>query len=175
MTSVHLITGIPAAGKSTVAQALAERLDGPSVHVHGDRFRRWILNGRADMTPDAAPEALRQLRLRHALTARICDAYADAGFTVVAQDVLLGEHLGATVSMIRTRPLHVVVLAPRAETVARRDAERSKNAYDAFTIAALDRVLRKETPCIGTWIDSSDLTVAQTVDEILCRTGPPGT
>ena len=88
---MHLVTGIQAAGKSTVAQALAERLPGRTVHVHGDQFRRWIVGGRAEMTPDAGPEAARQLRLRHLLTARTCDTYADAGFTVVVQDIVLGD------------------------------------------------------------------------------------
>ncbi|WP_324193143.1 zeta toxin family protein [Nocardia nova] len=42
MTSaVYLITGIQAAGKSTVAQALAERLP-RSAHVRGDVFRRFV-------------------------------------------------------------------------------------------------------------------------------------
>jgi chloramphenicol 3-O-phosphotransferase len=53
--AVHLITGIQAAGKSSVAQALAERLAGPTVHVHGDTFRRWVINGRAEMTSDPSP------------------------------------------------------------------------------------------------------------------------
>lgn len=48
--TVFLVTGIQAAGKSTVAQALAERLDRP-VHVRGDIFRRMVVNGRAEMGP----------------------------------------------------------------------------------------------------------------------------
>lgn len=65
---VILLTGIQAAGKSTVAQLLAERLS-PSVHVRGDMFRRMIVNGRAEMTPQLSDQALRQLRLRYELTA----------------------------------------------------------------------------------------------------------
>ena len=45
---VILITGIMAAGKSTVAQHLAERLP-RSVHLRGDVFRRMIVGGRAEM------------------------------------------------------------------------------------------------------------------------------
>jgi chloramphenicol 3-O-phosphotransferase len=164
--SVHLLTGIQAAGKSTVAQALAERLPGRTVHVHGDQFRRWVVGGRAEMTPDAGGEALRQLRLRHLLTARTCDTYADAGFTVVAQDVVLGEELPRMVEAIRTRPLHVVVLAPRPDAVAAREAQRKKRAYGPWTVEALDQALRAETPRIGLWLDSSDLSVVETVDEI---------
>jgi chloramphenicol 3-O-phosphotransferase len=167
--SVHVITGIQAAGKSTVAQTLAERLPGRTAHVHGDQFRRWIVGGRAEMTPDAAEEAFRQLRLRHLLTAQACDTYADAGFAVVAQDVVLGAELPALVAAIRTRPLHVVVLAPRPDAVAAREAGRGKQAYGPWTVEALDRALRDGTPRVGLWLDSSELSVAETVEEIVRR------
>jgi chloramphenicol 3-O-phosphotransferase len=167
--AVHIVTGIQAAGKSTVAQALAERLPGPTAHVHGDQFRRWIVNGRTEMTPDAGPEAFRQLRLRHLLTARTCDDYAEAGFTAVAQDIVLGDELTELVRAVHTRPLHVVVLAPSPAAVQEREAARAKDAYDRWTIEALDRSLRTETPRIGLWIDSSELSIAETVDEILRR------
>ena len=78
--AIYLITGIQASGKSTVAQALAERVP-RSVHVRGDTFRRVVVNGRADLTPPPTDEAVRQLRLRHRLTAQVSDAYFEAGFT----------------------------------------------------------------------------------------------
>ncbi|HEY2553556.1 MAG TPA: zeta toxin family protein [Streptosporangiaceae bacterium] len=43
--TVFLVTGIQAAGKSTVAQALAKKFE-RSVHVRGDLFRRMMVNGR---------------------------------------------------------------------------------------------------------------------------------
>jgi cytidylate kinase len=166
--AVVLITGIQAAGKSTVAQLLAERLP-RSVHVRGDLFRRMVVNGRADMTPEPSGEALRQLRLRHRLTAATCDGYFREGFTVVAQDVVLGEHLAEMVDAIRSRPLLVVVLAPRPEAVAARETARAKDSYDEWTICLLDRGLREETPRLGPWLDTSDQTPEETVDEILGR------
>jgi hypothetical protein len=102
--AIILITGIQAAGKSTIAQILAERLP-RSVHVRGDLFRRMVINGRADMTPDPSAEAVRQLRLRYRLTAAACDEYFREGFTVVAQDVILGGHLTEMAQLIQHRPL----------------------------------------------------------------------
>ncbi|MGV9680439.1 AAA family ATPase [Nocardia sp. NPDC003482] len=169
--AVYLITGIQAAGKSTVAQALAERLP-RSAHVRGDAFRRFVVGGRAEMGPEPGPEALAQLRLRHRIAARVADEYAAAGFTAVVQDVFLGEMLPYMIDRVRTDPLHVVVLAPRPEAVARREAGRAENAYGAFTVADLDAVLRAETPRVGLWLDTSDLTVGQTVTEILDRAEP---
>jgi chloramphenicol 3-O-phosphotransferase len=124
------------------------------------------------MTPDPPEEAVRQLRLRYRLTAMTADEYVREGFTVVAQDVVLGEHLTEMTRLVRTRPLLVVVLAPRAEAVAAREAGRAKNAYDGWTIALLDRGLREGTPRIGLWLDTSDQTPEQTVEEILDQAWP---
>jgi chloramphenicol 3-O-phosphotransferase len=166
--AVVLITGIQAAGKSTVAQLLAERLP-RSAHVRGDLFRRMVVGGRAEMTPEPSSEARRQLRLRHQLTAAVSDAYFQAGFTVIAQDVILGEHLTEMTQMISSRPLLVVVLAPQPTAIAAREAARSKIAYGAWDIAGLDAILRTGTPRIGLWLDTSAQSPAQTADEIMSR------
>lgn len=63
---IYLITGPMAVGKSTVARLLASRFE-RGVHLEGDVFRRSIVSGRAEMTPDPSPEALDQLRLRYRL------------------------------------------------------------------------------------------------------------
>ncbi|WP_308258272.1 AAA family ATPase [Saccharothrix obliqua] len=166
--AVVVITGIQAAGKSTIAQLLAERLP-RSAHVRGDVFRRMVVDGREEMGPEPTPEAVRQLRLRHDLAAATADAYFAAGFTAVLQDVILGEHLPETVRRIQSRPLLVVVLAPRPEAIAEREAERAKHAYDEWTVTTLDRVLRDETPRLGLWLDTSDQTPEETVTELLDR------
>jgi len=166
--AIVLITGIMAAGKSTVAQELASRLP-RSVHLRGDAFRRMIVNGRAEMTPETEAEAIRQLRLRYTLAANAADTYFAAGFTVVLQDVVLGSDLADMVDRIRSRPLLVVVLAPRPEVVAVREQGRPKTGYGEWTPQQLDAGLRAETPRLGLWLDNSEQTPTQTVDEILAR------
>ncbi|WP_205878654.1 AAA family ATPase [Mycobacterium camsae] len=170
-----VITGIQAAGKSTVAQALAETLPN-SVHVRGDVFRRMIVNGGADMGAAVlAPEALRQLQLRYELAAATADRYARAGFTVVLQDIILGEHVQHVVDHIESRPLYLVVLAPSIDTVVERDAERQRTrgkfAYQpgGADVATFDHRLRSMTPRIGYWLDTTELTVADTVANILAH------
>lgn len=110
MNGAVLITGVSAAGKSTVAQALAERLP-RAAHVRGDTFRRMVVSGRAEMTPEPIDEAVRQLHLRYRIAATTADLYAEAGFTPIVQDVILGTDLERFTKLIRTRPLHVIVLA----------------------------------------------------------------
>jgi chloramphenicol 3-O-phosphotransferase len=166
--AVILVTGIQAAGKSTIAQLLAERLP-QSVHLRGDLFRRMIINGRADMTPDPAREAVRQLRLRYQLAATVSDAYFQAGFTVIVQDIILGDHLAEMTAMICSRPLLVIVLAPQAAAIADREQSRGKTAYGPWAIQQLDTVLRHETPRLGLWLDTTSQTPAETADEILSR------
>ncbi|MEU4572677.1 AAA family ATPase [Nonomuraea sp. ATR24] len=166
--TAFLITGISASGKSTVAQALAERLP-KAAHVRGDAFRRMVVSGGVGMTPDQPEEAVRQLRLRYRIAAAAADLYAGEGFTAVVQDVVLGADLKLFAGLIRTRPLHVVVLAPSAAVVERRERERAKTGYGAWTVAELDAALRRDTPRLGLWLDTSAQTPAQTVDEILAR------
>jgi len=167
---VVLVTGISASGKSTVAQLLAERF-ARGVHVKGDMFRRMVVRGREEMTAEPSPESWRQLRLRYRLGATTADAFFDAGFSVVVQDVVIGSVLEEYVAAINSRPLVVVVLAPDPSVVAARESDHAKVGYrdGHHGIAALDAALRTETPRLGLWLDTSHQTREETVDEIVVR------
>jgi GrpB-like predicted nucleotidyltransferase (UPF0157 family)/predicted kinase len=169
--AIYLVTGPMAAGKSTVARLLAERFV-RGVHVEGDAFRRSIVSGRVEMTPDLAPEALRQLRLRYRLGATVADAYFEAGYAVALEDVVAGPPLADYAAAIRGCPLHVVVLLPSAAVVAARAAARRQGGYGRWSIDELYRGFTAETPRIGIWLDTSEQTPAETVEAILARTPP---
>lgn len=164
---IILVTGMMAAGKSSVAQELAGRLH-PGVHLRGDIYRRMIVSGRAEMTanPDAA--ALSQLLLRYRASHQTAKLYWEAGFNVVYQDVVIGPILRDVVEQFRGLPIHVVVLCPRKEVIAQRESARPKTGYGATSIEELFAVFR-ETPRIGDWMDNSDASVEHTVDAILER------
>ena len=164
-----LITGIMAAGKSTVAQQLAERFP-KSVHLRGDVFRRMIVRGQAPMDFELSAEAYQQLTLRYQIAATVADLYLRAGFTVVYQDIILGPELAAVAQYYRHHPLYIVVLCPAPAVVAAREVQRNKSGYhQAATVADFDRVLRTDTPRLGLWLDTTELTAAETVDQILLR------
>ncbi|MEW1954456.1 AAA family ATPase [Terrabacter sp. NPDC080008] len=166
---VIVVTGVMAAGKSTVSQLLAERFT-RAVHLRGDEFRRVVVRGRVDMSPHGDPEAERQLALRHRITARTADTYAQAGFTVVVQDLFVGATLAPFLEQVGSRPLSLVMLAPDVGTVMQREAERTKVGYgDLWSIRDFDHKVRTETPHIGLWLDSSQQTPDETVDEIARR------
>lgn len=164
---IYLITGVMASGKSTVADALAQQFP-QSVHLRGDAFRRMIVRGRATMSLKLSAEAEKQLNLRYDLAVDAAKRCADAGFTVVYQDIILGKTLETVVAKFGGYDLKVIVVAPDADAVSYRETHRSKSGNrDRAEIDAFDKILREETPQIGTWIDSSKLTVRETVARIL--------
>jgi predicted kinase len=166
--AVIIVTGVMAAGKSTVAQHLAERLP-RSAHIRGDAFRRMIVSGREELEPEATAEATAQLWLRYRLAAQTADGYARAGFTAVVQDVILGPDLATFVPLVTTRPRFVVVLAPDPSVVTHREQSRPKQGYGTWTVPMLDVSLRRDTPRRGLWLDTSDQTPEETTTEILTR------
>lgn len=163
-----------ASGKSTIAQLLAERFD-KSVHLRGDIFRKMIVSHREEMEPEVSEEQMDQLRLRYRLTAQAANTYSEAGFTVIVQDVIIGPLLNEFIADIKSRPLYVVVLCPNVAAVGKRENNRTKKAYDSWTVEMMNDILLHNTPRVGYWIDSSELTSEQTVEEILnyCQQKPP--
>lgn len=168
MTSpgVVVVTGAMAAGKSTIAQALAERLP-RAAHVRGDGFRRAIVSGRAAMEPPLSEDARAQLHLRHRLAAAVADAYAEAGFTAVVQDLYLGDDLLRFLRGLTSRPVHLVVLAPQPDVLAARDRARVSAGYGAWSAEEFHRMVVADTPRLGLWLDTSAMTVEQTVERVL--------
>lgn len=167
MSRIIVITGAMAAGKSTVVQRLAERLT-RAVHLRGDIFRRMIASGREELTPSPTTEAVAQLQLRYDLGTIVAARYHDAGFDVVYQDIVFSDDLRQVIQLLRDRVVDVNVLSPSPGVVAERDAARGKTGYgDAWTPEMLDRQLCESTGEIGFWLDTSELTVDETVDRKL--------
>ena len=107
--------------------------------------------------------------LRYDLAVATAEAYAAAGFDTVLQDVIIGPELAEVVARITTPRRYLVVLAPSVASLEQREQDRAKTGYTSFSPADLDHVLRQETPRIGYWLDSSDLSADQTVDAILAN------
>ena len=166
--ALFVITGIMAAGKSTVAQHLAERFH-RSVHLRGDVFRRMIVRGQATMGFVLSPEAEAQLELRYRIAASVAHQYLDANYTVVYQDIIIGPSLVEVLRGLHHKdvPVFVVVLCPQPDVVAEREQHRAKTGYGTLSVTDFDRALRDETPRLGLWLDSTSLSVDQTVDQIL--------
>src|SRR6185437_9796182 len=163
------ITGIQAAGKSTVSHVLARRF-ARGVHIEADLLQHMIVSGSEQVQEpgELQGEAARQylLRLKHmCLLAR---SFFEAGFTVVLDDIMLGESWRYVQEQLQGLPCSLVVLAPRVEVVAGvRDQQRAKRPLGEAWAVYLDRAFRETMTGAGCWIDSSEQTPEATVEQIL--------
>ncbi|HKL73036.1 MAG TPA: AAA family ATPase [Candidatus Onthovivens sp.] len=166
MNRIYLITGLMASGKSTLAEALAKRLD-KSVHLRGDYFRKAIINGRVEMSENPTNDALDQLHLRYQLTAMVAINYYKEGFNVIIQDNYYGNDLLYIIELLKEIDLKVIVLDPSLEVIKLRENNRNKKGYTNFKIEDLYKSFHDYTPRVGSWIDNSKLTIEETVDKII--------
>jgi chloramphenicol 3-O-phosphotransferase len=163
-----VITGVMAAGKSTVAEVLAKSF-ARGVHVRGDVFRKMIVSGRNPIAPTLGDEALRQLDLRQHLAVSVANDYWRDDFNVVLQDIYAGGALTNVIERLEISPLYVVVLVPRPDVVATREQRREKSGYGDWDVEQFCASFEAETPRVGLWLDTSAMTPEETVETILAR------
>jgi len=167
MDGAIIVSGVPGAGKSTVAALLAARFE-RAVHVEADRLQRMIVSGARWPGEEPLDEGFRQLRLRGRNACLLADSFREAGFTPVIDDIVVGRRLDEYLGDLRTRPVFFVLLLPDLETLRERNSTRTK--ADVFSQALdLDPVARHETRQVGLRLDTTGQTAEQTVAEIAAR------
>jgi adenylate kinase family enzyme len=164
--AIYLISGLPGAGKSSVSYLLAKRFE-RGVHIEADLLQQMIVAG--GLWPEWEPreEAMRQFELRRRNVSMLADSFFDAGFTPVIDDIVIGPRIDEYVCGLRGRPLLFVMLVPRPDVVRKREMSRKKHVFDRW--AHLDEEMRRATPKVGLWLDTSALTAEETVEEVLRR------
>lgn len=163
--AVFLVVGIPGSGKSSVSGELARRF-ALGAHIEGDHLQDLIVAGGRLPSPEGDREATRQLLLRARNATVLARSFHAAGVVPVIDDVVVRRaHLEFYREQMKDLPLRLIVLAPTPRTALDRIAARDKKLADDWSF--LDEALRRELEGEGTWIDSTHLTLNETVDRIL--------
>jgi len=160
-----IINGIPGAGKTTTARALARQYP-RGVHIEGDRLQECIVSGAVYPGELPLDEQRRQIHLNVRNQCLLARSFAEDGFTPVLDYVVVDR---ARVQEYRRHlsglELYLVTLAPGVPVALARDRLRPEK-----TVAArwthLDARIRAALQDVGLWVDNSSLTVAETVGHI---------
>lgn len=136
---ILLLSGIPGAGKTATAEALAARL-GRAVHIDAKDLERSNLG-------------------------LMAKSAREAGFVVLVEDVVVSrDELAGVRGALRPHPSLLVVLAPRLAALSRRTSPEAVGRW-----GYLDEVMRRELSGIGFWLDTSEQSSEEVADVILSR------
>ena len=161
---VCLVTGPMGAGKSSTAKALAEKFE-KGAYIKVDHVRKMIIGGYIDPGKEGF-EVQENLGVKN--TCALANNFLEAGFSVFIDDVIGKEKLQRYVKFFPNTKLKTFLLLPSTEVMLERFhgrggatealEKRTRHLHDQFT-------LRKNEV---DWkvIDSSNLTLEETVDQI---------
>ncbi|HEX4702276.1 MAG TPA: AAA family ATPase [Pseudonocardiaceae bacterium] len=160
-----ILTGPPAAGKTTVAALLAADASVPTVHLVTDWFYRSIRTG---FVLPFLPEAERQNEVVIEAIVGTVATFARGGYDVVVDGIVGPWFLPPfrAVSAHEDLALSYVVLRPDLDTTLSRAKERVGELKDVDAITGLHGAFARLGDLEGHAIDTGDLDVDQTAAEV---------
>ncbi|GCD98584.1 AAA family ATPase [Embleya hyalina] len=165
-TGCLVVSGMPGAGKSTVAPLVAARYP-RAAHISGDVLSYMVVQGRVGFAGEPAEESRRQLRLCVRNMCALADNFAaDDILPIVEYPIDSPELLEFMVGLLRTAPVMFVVLAPPLEVCRERNAARPVRERVDFDYGPQYRAMRERLGGVGWWLDNSDRTPVETADLI---------
>lgn len=157
-----IITGIPGAGKSTIAHALASRAP-LAAHLDIDTIYELIVGGIV-FRSDSPAEDWWQLDLARKNIALLANSFAARGVLPIIDDVIADRLVLERYISVLVHPLRLVVLAPSLSSVMKRDAARQKHVAQQWSHLA--KPMARELLGIGLWLNTTGLTIDETVASI---------
>lgn len=173
--SILLVTGPPAAGKSTVTRLLAERLN-RSALLDGDFVARLVVSGYVWPLGEPADEAARQVALCNRNLCDLARNIAAAGITPVIDWIVPDrEQFDVFTSALGGLGLRPVVLAPDPAVCVERNLQRDER--ERFDVDDHAGLLARMGAAFGDdvlWVDSTHLSAEATVEVIVEAPGIDG-
>lgn len=120
---ILILTGPPAAGKSTLGPLIAEQLEHCAV-IDVDLIRLMV--AQPHVPPWHGEEGMRQLCLGAGNACLLAHNFSQEGFHVVILDVLTAETAGIYRSKLATVEHQIVLLLPTLEQSLQRNRERGQ-------------------------------------------------
>lgn len=126
---VLILSGTPGAGKTTVSQLVAERLERSAV-IRGDDVALMIVNGSVSPAGEPAAEAERQLLMRAQNISMLANNFSAAGFCPILDHVVPNRRvLRAMLRWLTPRPVLFVTLAPTIAVAQHRNRTRDPQEH----------------------------------------------
>lgn len=173
--SILLVTGPPAAGKSTVTRLLAEKLS-RSALLDGDFVARLVVSGYVWPLGEPADEAARQVALCNRNLCDLARNIAAAGITPVIDWIVPDrEQFDVFSSALGGLGLRPVVLAPDPAVCVERNLQRDER--ERFDVDDHAGLLARMGAAFGDdvlWVDSTHLSAEATVEVIVEAPGIDG-
>jgi hypothetical protein len=151
------------------------------LHIPVDDLREWVVSGIAHPRPTWTDETARQYTLARKGAADLASRYIDAGFAVAVDDIIGFEDVQRIfIDALRPRDVHPVLLFPSLERAQARNALRTTKSFDTSVLVSAVNMLHgqfeEQVREYSGWIvlNTDDLSVEATVDQILERTGGGG-
>ena len=176
---IYFVTGTPGSGKSTTCSALMQRFP-LGVHVSVDALRDQVVSGFRLPEFSWPDEVDEQFRLARESASHMARLYAVAGFAVAIDDCLGPQrepridtvHYG---SLLEDPEVHRVLIRPRLDVVVDRNRSRGNGLVEFLESAIPTLYDVQATGLTEGWkiIDTSELSVDQTVERIIAATVAP--